>query len=84
MSKKEAKEFLKKINQDPDFKKSLQNAGKDEAKNIVQQHNLTFTQEELKEAYCEMQGRELNKEELAQISAGSIPGTGVSALSFDS
>jgi predicted ribosomally synthesized peptide with nif11-like leader len=79
MSVEDAKKFLKNLDQDPGFKKRLQNVTQDEVKKILHDQGLQFTQNELIEAYGQIKGRELETEELAQIAAGVVPGTSVSA-----
>lgn len=83
MSVENAKKFLNKIDQDPSFKKSLQNITREEGKKILQKQGLQFTREEFIEAYSEEKGGELQEKELAQISGGTLPGAPAeTALSF--
>ncbi len=74
MSKEHAKQFLEKLDQDPEFKKKWMNSTREETKKILKEKNLDFTHEEFSEVYEEKMGRELNQEELSQIAAGMHPG----------
>lgn len=74
MSVENAKQFLNKLDQDPSFKKSLQNITREEGKKILQKQGLRFTQDEFIEAYNEVKGGELQEKELAQIAGGTLPG----------
>lgn len=74
MSKEHAKQFLERLDQDPEFKKKWMNSTREETKKIIEQEDLDFTHEEFSEAYQEKIGRELNQEELAQIAGGMHPG----------
>jgi len=82
MSKEHAKLFLDKLNQDPEFKRKMQNASPEEAKRIMDENGLHFTKEDLTDAYKTAVGRELSEKELTQIAGGTIPGTSV-ALGFN-
>ncbi len=82
MSKEHAKQFLEKLDQDPEFKKKWMKVSPEEAKKIIQEEDLGFTKDEFREAYQEQLGRELNQDELAQISAGIHPGMGSVNFTF--
>ena len=83
MSVENAKKFLNKMDQDPSFKKSLQNITREEGKKILQKEGLQFTQDEFIEAYNEAKGSELKEKELAKIAGGILPGApGGATLAF--
>lgn len=71
MSVEHAKAFLEKVQNDPDFKRKLQNTPPEKAKNLIESQGWSFTKEEFAEAYKSRMGREMNEEELSQVAAGN-------------
>jgi len=71
MSKESAKKFLNMLNEDPDFKREIEQAkSHEEAKVIFEAHGLSFTKEEYLEAYQNQLGRKLSEHELETVVAG--------------
>ena len=74
MSVESAKEFLKKLQEDAEFKKAIEEAKEDTAKvkKIVEDAGFSFTKQELEEAMGVTGSQELSEEDLEKVAGGSF------------
>jgi len=76
MSVESAKEFLKKLQEDAELKKAIEEAKEDTAKvkKIVEDAGFSFTKQELEEAMGVTGSQELSEEDLEKVAGGSTIG----------